>query len=88
MAVRTWLGTRFGAYNESMDWDTGVPQDGDSVVMDNAANCTMVSDELDVELVGFDMTGYTGTFAMGSNGIDVDGPVTLDGTITGSGATI
>ena len=82
MAVRTWEGDETALWSTAGNWDTGVPEDGDSVVMDNAANCSLDADQIDIELAGFDMSGYTGTFAMADNDLDVDGNCVLDGTIT------
>ena len=66
------------------------PVDGDSVriTVNSATTITVDTDQIDIELAGLDMTGYTGTFAMGGNDLDVDGPAVLDGTITASGAAI
>ena len=62
------------------------PVDGDAVVFtaNSSAAITLDADQIDIELASFDMTGYAGTFAMGEDDLDVDGPVTLDGTITAS----
>ena len=70
------------------------PVDGDSVIFTNnsSATITLDADQIDIELAGLNMTvgpgGYAGTFAMGSNDLDVDGVCALAGTITASGANI
>ena len=66
------------------------PVDGDTVVFtaNSSAAITLDSDQIDVELAAFNMIGYTGTFAMGAYDLDVDGPVTLDGTLTASAGAV
>jgi len=66
------------------------PIDGDEVIFtaNSSATITLDADQIDIELVGFDMTGYAGTFIMGSNDLDVDGFCALDGTITATSAKI
>jgi len=90
----TWTGDAGAPFNWSDDgnWSTTdeedrVPEDGDSVIFNNAVDCTV--DEDTAALALLNMTGYTGTLSMGTNDIDVDGNMIYDGSITGlTGAII
>lgn len=61
MATKTWVGTT-SSWNTAGNWSpSGVPANGDDVIMNNAANCSV--DVATNNLRSFDMTGYTGTLS-------------------------
>ena len=78
-AATTWENTPGGGE------DSGPPAIGDIVVM-NVAGTNVTLDQAITNAYGsLNMTGFTGTLIMGVNDLDVDGNVTLDGTLTGTG---
>jgi hypothetical protein len=87
-ATVTWEGDESALWSVDGNWDTGSkPANGDSVVMNNSANCVM--DVNTANLNSFDMTGYTGTLS-GASRITVapnSGAVTclFAGTVTWTG---
>lgn len=83
----TWTGDVSALYNLAGNWDTTVeadrvPVSGDSVIFDNAIDCTLNVNS--AALASLDMFGYTGTLALGTNTLDVDGVFSYYGTITAS----